>query len=51
MDHKYPSIADFRSDTVTRPSQEMRKIILAAQINVDYTKDDPDLIALELRVA
>ena len=42
---------DFRSDTVTQPSQKMREAIAAADVGDDVYGEDPTLIALESRVA
>jgi threonine aldolase len=42
---------DLRSDTVTRPSEEMRAAMAAAQVGDDVYADDPTMNALEERVA
>jgi len=42
---------DFRSDTVTRPSDGMRKAMAAAEVGDDVLGDDPTVIALEAEVA
>jgi len=42
---------DLRSDTVTRPSPEMRAAIAAAPVGDDVYADDPTVNALEERVA
>mgnify|MGYP003335741693 CR=1 FL=1 len=42
---------DLRSDTVTRPSAEMRAAIAAAPVGDDVYADDPTMNALEERVA
>ena len=39
-------IMDFRSDTVTRPSEEMRKVIASAAVGDDIYGDDPSSNAL-----
>ncbi len=39
--------ADFRSDTVTKPTEEMRKVIAAAEVGDDIYKDDPTVNELE----
>ncbi len=39
-------IMDFRSDTVTRPSDEMRKVIACAEVGDDIFGDDPSSNAL-----
>ncbi len=40
-------IADFRSDTVTRPSEEMRRAMAQAEVGDDVYHDDPTVNALE----
>jgi threonine aldolase len=42
---------DLRSDTVTRPSADMRRAIADAVVGDDVFGDDPTVIALEARVA
>jgi len=42
---------DLRSDTVTRPSPEMRRAIFEAEVGDDVFGDDPTAIRLESRVA
>ena len=42
---------DLRSDTVTRPSQEMRSAIAAAPVGDDQYGDDPTVNALQERIA
>jgi threonine aldolase len=42
---------DLRSDTVTRPSDEMRKIIAAAEVGDDVFGDDPTVIKLQEKVS
>jgi threonine aldolase len=42
---------DLRSDTVTRPSDEMRAAMLAAPVDDNAYGDDPQVLALEHRVA
>jgi len=44
-------IVDLRSDTVTRPSKEMRAAIAAAPVGDDVYRDDPTVNSLEERVA
>ena len=39
-------ITDFRSDTVTRPSDEMRRVIASAEVGDDIFGDDPSSNAL-----
>lgn len=41
------NIADFRSDTVTKPSPEMRAAMAAADVGDDVYGDDPTVNALE----
>jgi threonine aldolase len=43
--------ADFRSDTVTRPSREMLAAMVAAPVGDDVLEGDPTVGALERRVA
>ena len=45
------SAVDLRSDTVTRPTPEMRAAIATAEVGDDALGDDPTVKALELRVA
>jgi threonine aldolase len=42
---------DLRSDTVTRPTPEMRRVIAAAEVGDDVFHDDPSVLELEARVA
>ena len=42
---------DLRSDTVTKPTQEMREVIARASVGDDVYGDDPTVNALEERVA
>src|SRR3954463_8611730 len=42
---------DLRSDTVTRPTPEMRRAMAAAEVGDDVFGDDPTVIALEERAA
>ena len=44
-------IADYRSDTVTRPSQKMRQIMAAAEVGDDVYADDPGVNHLECYLA
>ncbi len=44
-------IVDLRSDTVTRPSQEMRRAMAEAEVGDDVWGDDPTVIELEREVA
>lgn len=43
--------ADFRSDTVTRPTEEMRRAMAAAEVGDDVYSDDPTANALEAEAA
>lgn len=45
------ALIDFRSDTVTRPSQAMRAVMCAAEVGDDVYGDDPSVNALEAKVA
>jgi threonine aldolase len=42
---------DLRSDTVTKPSPEMRRAIYQAEVGDDYYDDDPTVHALEEKAA
>lgn len=44
-------ICDLRSDTVTRPSEGMRRAMAAAEVGDDVYREDPTVRALEERVA
>jgi threonine aldolase len=44
-------IADFRSDTVTRPTPAMRRAMAEAEVGDDVFRDDPTVRRLEERVA
>ncbi|MGA7269959.1 MAG: GntG family PLP-dependent aldolase [Acidimicrobiia bacterium] len=43
--------ADFRSDTVTRPTEEMRRAMASAPVGDDVYSDDPTVNALEEEAA
>jgi len=40
-------VVDFRSDTVTRPTPEMRRAMAEAEVGDDVYRDDPTVIRLE----
>ena len=42
---------DLRSDTITRPTDEMRRAIAAADVGDDVYHDDPSVLELERHVA
>jgi len=44
-------VIDLRSDTVTRPTEAMRRAIAAAEVGDDALGDDPTVARLEQRVA
>jgi threonine aldolase len=44
-------MADFRSDTVTRPTEEMRRAMATAEVGDDVYQDDPTVNALEEEAA
>ncbi len=46
-----PRIIDLRSDTVTRPSPEMRRVMYEAEVGDDVFGDDPTVIKLQERIA
>ena len=48
---KQQVIADFRSDTVTRPSAAMREAMASADVGDDVFGDDPSVNSLEQRTA
>ena len=41
------SVINLRSDTVTRPTPEMREAMARAEVGDDYYRDDPTVLALE----
>ncbi len=43
----YKGISDFRSDTVTRPTEKMREAMYKAEVGDDVLGDDPTVIRLE----
>jgi threonine aldolase len=45
------SVIDLRSDTVTKPTEQMREAMLAAAVGDDVYAEDPTVIELERRVA
>lgn len=45
------SVIDLRSDTVTKPTQHMREVMLAAPVGDDVYAEDPTVNELEQRVA
>jgi threonine aldolase len=47
----YEVLADFRSDTVTKPDSEMRRAMMHAEVADNVLDTDPTLAALERRVA
>ena len=46
-----PDLIDLRSDTVTKPSPEMRRAMADAEVGDDVFGDDPTVLALEERAA
>ncbi|MEA4811932.1 MAG: low-specificity L-threonine aldolase [Anaerolineaceae bacterium] len=44
-------IHDFRSDTVTRPTPEMRRLMAEAEVGDDVYQDDPTVNALQQKAA
>lgn len=42
---------DLRSDTVTKPTQKMRKAMLDAEVGDDVYREDPTTNVLETRIA
>ncbi|RBY95577.1 low specificity L-threonine aldolase [Blastococcus sp. TF02-8] len=47
----HPTVVDLRSDTVTRPTDGMRKAMAEAEVGDDVYGEDPTVSALEERVA
>ena len=45
------SLIDLRSDTVTRPTEAMRRVMAEAEVGDDVYGEDPSITALEERVA
>ena len=45
------TVIDLRSDTVTKPTREMRSAIANAAVGDDVYSDDPTVNSLEERVA
>jgi threonine aldolase len=45
------ALIDLRSDTVTRPTAEMRRAMAAAEVGDDVYREDPSINALEERAA
>lgn len=48
---KAPLIVDLRSDTVSKPTPEMRKVMAAAEVGDDVFQDDPTVNRLEEKMA
>jgi len=46
-----PALVDLRSDTVTRPSEAMRRAMASAEVGDDWYGDDPTVNRLQDRVA
>jgi threonine aldolase len=46
-----PGLIDLRSDTVTRPTKQMRAAMAAAEVGDDVLDGDPTMRELEIRVA
>lgn len=46
-----PKVIDLRSDTVTRPTDEMRRAMAAAEVGDDVLGDDPTVNALQEQAA
>ncbi|WP_347060242.1 GntG family PLP-dependent aldolase [Blastococcus sp. HT6-30] len=47
----HASLVDLRSDTVTRPTEAMRRVMADAEVGDDVYREDPSITALEERVA
>src|SRR5881227_874114 len=50
-DHKSATIIDLRSDTVTKPTPEMRRAMAGAEVGDDVYGEDPTVNRLEARAA
>jgi threonine aldolase len=46
-----PKVADFRSDTVTRPTAALRRAMAEAEVGDDVYAEDPSVLALERATA
>lgn len=51
MDAKYSHVVDLRSDTVTKPTDEMREAMKHAIVGDDVFGDDPTVKELEAKAA
>jgi len=51
MDSKYSHVIDLRSDTVTKPTDEMREAMKNAVVGDDVFGDDPTVKELEAKAA
>ena len=49
--HDKPALIDLRSDTVTKPTAEMRQVMATAEVGDDVYGDDPTVNKLQDRVA
>src|SRR5256884_5898301 len=50
-EHKSATIIDLRSDTVTKPTPEMRRAMAEAEVGDDVYGEDPTVNRLEARAA
>jgi len=41
MTYKYDGFIDLRSDTITKPSDKMKKAMMECEVGDDMYKDDP----------
>jgi threonine aldolase len=48
---RFPRVIDLRSDTATRPSQEMRAAMASAEVGDEQRREDPTVLELERRAA
>jgi len=46
-----PTIIDLRSDTVTRPTEEMRRVMSSAEVGDDVYGEDPTINHLQEKLA
>ena len=46
-----PRVVNLRSDTVSKPTDAMRRAMASAEVGDDYYRDDPTVLALEEKAA
>src|SRR3954462_8452932 len=50
-DGRFCAVIDLRSDTATKPSQEMRAAMASAEVGDEQKREDPTVLELERRAA